>query len=114
MVDYVLDELLPQMPLKIVHNSMLMIYSLIWPMKNRGEADRLRINLETFVIEPFYKFYGEGASTFCLPLYKLMQTLKDIIQFSIMITNTPTVSWALTFDAILIKNYKYRFCTPLQ
>jgi len=72
---YVIKELLPQMDEKNCHNSAIMMYPCIWVMKDNGYSIQARDAFERFVSSKFTQHFPEGASTFCLPLYKPLHIL---------------------------------------
>mmetsp|Transcript_14864 Transcript_14864/g.20999 ORF Transcript_14864/g.20999 Transcript_14864/m.20999 type:complete len:1620 (-) Transcript_14864:2986-7845(-) len=75
---YVIDELMPKMEPRNVHNSAIMIYPTIWIMKDNGLALEARENFKRLVVDAFNEHYGEGAFTFCLPVYEPVLMLLDL------------------------------------
>lgn len=77
----ILDELMPQMDLRNVHNSMIMIYPSIWILKNERMFKKVASYLEIYVFEPFKEHFGEDGKTFTLPLFKPLKTLFSALMF---------------------------------
>jgi hypothetical protein len=67
---YVFDELFPEMEKRNVHNSCCMIYPLLWILKNDNRALEARDYFVRFVMDPFEEYFGDGRSTFCLPVFE--------------------------------------------
>lgn len=67
---YVFDELFPEMEKRNVHNSCCMIYPLLWILKDDNRALEARDYFVRFVMEPFDEYFGDGRSTFCLPVFE--------------------------------------------
>jgi len=54
------------------------IFPALWVMKENGFALEVREYFEEFVCEPYEKYYGEGRSTFFLPMYDPIMMLLDL------------------------------------
>ncbi len=77
--DFILDNLMPQMDLKNVHNSMIMIYPTLWVLKNQNMPERALDALEKFVFKPFDIYFGDKGKTFSLVMFKPLSTLFNIL-----------------------------------
>jgi len=69
---YVIDELMPHMDLQNVHNAFVMLYPVIFILKDNGLelAAEGRALYEKYFGLPFEKYYGNRGHTFSLPIYK--------------------------------------------
>ena len=76
---YVFQELLPKLDPSNVHNSCFVIYPLLWVLKDNGHPLEARDYFIQFVIEPFNEYYGDGRSTFCLPIYDPVLCILDLV-----------------------------------
>lgn len=79
--DKVLNVLLPQMDLKNVHNSVIMIYPLLWIMKNEKMSKKAANAFKKFVTDPFYLHFGNDGKTATLPFFKPIKVLFTISMF---------------------------------
>jgi tetratricopeptide (TPR) repeat protein len=77
---YVFEHLMPKMEMKNVHNSALMLYPLIWVMKDLGKCIEILEIFVKYVVEAFDDYLGEGAFTFCLPIYDPVMMLLDLCE----------------------------------
>lgn len=75
---YIINEIMPKMEPRNVHNSAMILYPVIWAMKENGLALEARETFVQFVAERFREHYGEGASTALLPLYEPILMLLDL------------------------------------
>lgn len=78
--EYIFEHLMPKMDPKNVHNSAIMIYPTIWVMKQERRAMEILELFVSYVVEPFDEYLGEGAFTFCLPVYDPIMMLLDICE----------------------------------
>lgn len=76
--DYIFHHLMPKMDLKNVHNSAIMLYPTVWVMKGLGLYMEMLEIFVNYVVEPFDEHLGEGAFTFCLPVYDPIMMLLDL------------------------------------
>jgi tetratricopeptide (TPR) repeat protein len=76
--DYIFEHLMPKMDIKNVHNSAIMLYPTIWVMKDLGLYMEMLEIFVNYVAEPFDEYLGEGAFTFCLPVYDPIMMLLDL------------------------------------
>jgi hypothetical protein len=75
---YVMEEIMPKMEKRNVHSSFMIMYPIMWVLKENGFALEAREYFEEFVCEAYTEFYGEGKSTFFLPLYDPVLMLLDL------------------------------------
>lgn len=80
MCKYVFDILMPKMEMRNVHNSALIIYPTIWVMKDLGRCMEVLEIFVKYVVEAFDEYLGEGAFTFCLPVYDPVMMLLDLCE----------------------------------
>mmetsp|Transcript_237 Transcript_237/g.578 ORF Transcript_237/g.578 Transcript_237/m.578 type:complete len:181 (+) Transcript_237:1-543(+) len=66
------------MQLKNVHNSCILLYPTIWVMKDHGQCSEMLEIFVKYVVEAFDEYFGEGAFTFCLPIYDPVMMLLDL------------------------------------
>ncbi len=104
----VLDMIMPQMDLKNVHNSIIMIYPIIWILKNERMPQRAASSLDTFVFKPFDKYFGENGYTICLQIFKPLHALFHILvlmetqQDTAVEVDPSLISWALESKCLFI------------
>jgi len=79
LADYIESHLMPKMDPKNVHNSIVMIYPILWILKDNGMAERARSMFMRFALEPFKKFFGEDGTTPFLPSFRPFEVLIDIV-----------------------------------
>jgi hypothetical protein len=77
---YVFKNLMPKMAMRNVHNSALMLYPTIWVMKDLGRCMEALEIFVKYVVEAFDEYLGEGAFTFCLPVYDPVMMLLDLCE----------------------------------
>ena len=77
---YVFENLMPKMPVRNVHNSALMLYPTMWVMKDLGRSMEALEIFVKYVVEAFDEYLGEGAFTFCLPVYDPVMMLLDLFE----------------------------------
>jgi len=80
MCEFIFEHLMPKMNLRNVHNSALLIYPTIWVMKSQNRCLEMLDLFVKYVVEPFDEFLGEGAFTFCLPIYDPIMMLLDLCE----------------------------------
>lgn len=77
----ILDDVMPQMDLKNVHNSMIMIYPVLWILKNEKMYGKALSTLERYVFEPFNEHFGKDGKTFSLPMFEPLKALFSILMY---------------------------------
>jgi len=76
--DHIEYIIMPKMDPKNVHNSAVMVFPIIWILKDNGMVERSMNILENFVQKPFDEFFGEDGSTPFLPAFKPFKILLEI------------------------------------
>mmetsp|Transcript_20356 Transcript_20356/g.23384 ORF Transcript_20356/g.23384 Transcript_20356/m.23384 type:complete len:1580 (-) Transcript_20356:160-4899(-) len=79
--DLILNSIMPRMDPKNVHNSMMMIYPVLWILKNERLPQRAASALEQFVFKPFHLHFGDGGKTFSLVMFAPLRTLFSILMY---------------------------------
>ena len=103
--DLILDDIMPRMDLKNVHNSMIMIYPLIWILKNEILPKKAALILERFVFEPFRLHFGTEGKTFSLVMFKPLKALFDILIYlegDVDVLDETLIPYALEDDSLII------------
>lgn len=75
---YIVNELIPLMDLRNVHNSCMIMFPVIWTLRDNGYAVEARNHFTRIVVDSFDEHYGDGRSTFCLPVYDPILMLLDL------------------------------------
>ena len=75
---YIVDNLMPKMEERNVHNSCMMLWPVLWVMKAMGLALEARDYFNRFVVMPFKKHFGDGGSTWALATYEPTLMLLDL------------------------------------
>lgn len=68
--NFVIEQLLPNMDIRNVHNSLVLLWPLYLVLKERGETKKMRMLLDTYLFKPFDEYFGDGRTTVFLSLYK--------------------------------------------
>ena len=103
----VLDHIMPQMDLKNVHNSMIMIYPILWILQSEKMPQRALLALEQFVFEPFGLYFGEKGKSPLLVLYKPLKALFSNLMFmlgEIDSFDDDLIAWACQPDTLNFVN----------
>lgn len=82
LIDHIINNLMPKMDPKNVHNSMVSIYPAIWILKDNGKAEVSKEIFLKFVLGPFNEFFGEGGKTPFLPTFRPVETLLDLVLYA--------------------------------
>ena len=69
---------MPKLEKRNVHVSFMIIFPVLWVMKDNGFALEARDFFDDFVCEAYTEYFGEGRSTFFLPLYDPVMMLLDL------------------------------------
>ena len=75
---YIINDLMPKMDSRNVHNSFMIMYPVVWALKDNGLALRARTHFIRFVVAAFDEFYGNGRSVFALPIFDPILMLLDL------------------------------------
>lgn len=76
--DSVVSEIMPLMEPSNVHNSCVILYPLLWVLKDNGMALKAKQVFMKYVIDAFDLYFGEGATTFSLKLFNPILMLLDL------------------------------------
>jgi len=93
---HVINELLPKMDPRNVHNSFCMIYPLLWILKDNGYPLEARDHFIHFVVDAFDEHFGEGRSTASLALFDPIMMVLDLARKVPVEGFDQYVEWALT------------------
>lgn len=94
----IINDMMPQMDLKNIHNSAIMMFPLLWILKNERMSKKAANAFDKYVIDPFYLHYGKNGKTFTLSLFKPIKVLLSISMFlegHIKKLDANFFSWAL-------------------
>ena len=75
---FVCEELMPKIEKRNVHAAFLIMFPVIWVMKDNDFAIEARDFFNEYVCEAYTDFFGEGRSTLFLPLYDPVMMLLDL------------------------------------
>jgi hypothetical protein len=77
---FVIDELMPKMDIRNVHNATVMLYPVIFIMKDNGLdlAIEARSLFQQYFGTPFHAYFGDGGRTFFLPVFKPIMMCFDL------------------------------------
>lgn len=95
---YVINELLPKMDSRCIHNSFMMIYPLLWILKENGYAQQARDHFSRSVVDAFTEYFGEGRSTSFLPVFDPIMTVLDLASGLKGSAFNSYVEWGLNDD----------------
>jgi hypothetical protein len=76
--DFVLDSLMPMMEATNVHNSCVILFPVIWILKDCGMALKARDVFSKYVVSAFKKYFKDGATTFALNLFEPILIVLDL------------------------------------
>eukprot|EP00554_Chaetoceros_debilis_P009004 CAMPEP_0194101608 /NCGR_PEP_ID=MMETSP0150-20130528/2290_1 /TAXON_ID=122233 /ORGANISM="Chaetoceros debilis, Strain MM31A-1" /LENGTH=1615 /DNA_ID=CAMNT_0038788273 /DNA_START=63 /DNA_END=4907 /DNA_ORIENTATION=- len=105
-VDHIINNLMPKMDPKNVHNSIVTIYPAIWILKDNGKSEKAREIFMKFVLEPFTEYFGEDGSTPFLPAFRGLEILLDLVVYmegKASGFDEGYYDWALDFSNLEIK-----------
>lgn len=75
---FVVEELIPKIELRNVNATFLILFPIMWVFKENGFAIEARDFFDEYVCEAYTEYFGEGRSTFFLPLYDPVMMLLDL------------------------------------
>lgn len=75
---FVLEEIMPKIEKRNVHATFLILYPVMWVLKDNDFAIEARDFFDEYVCESYTEYFGEGRSTFFLPLYDPVMMLSDL------------------------------------
>lgn len=105
-VDHIINNLMPKMDPKNVHNSIVTIYPAIWILKDNGKSEKAQEIFMKFVLEPFTEYFGEDGSTPFLPAFRGLEILLDLVVYmegKSKAFDEGYYDWALDLDNLEIK-----------
>jgi len=99
---FVIGKLMPKMDRSNVHQSFMVMYPVVLVMKSYDVAVQARKHFDRLVVKPFGTFFGEGKSSFFLPVYEPIMMLLHLASFSDMDEDTleEYTEWALDRDRL--------------
>jgi hypothetical protein len=106
--DMVLDELLPQMQPRDTYCSFLLLYPILWVLKDNGMALRARNVFDEYVVKRSSKVLDERAVTPDKPLHMPILALLD------MFGTSCTTGKIETYSEWVLVDRNGRFCTELN
>jgi hypothetical protein len=74
----VLEEIMPKIEKRNVHAAFLIMFPVMWVMMDNDFAIEARDFFDEYVCEAYTEYFGEGRSTFFLPLYDPVMMLLDL------------------------------------
>uniref|UniRef100_A0A7S0GE41 Uncharacterized protein n=1 Tax=Proboscia inermis TaxID=420281 RepID=A0A7S0GE41_9STRA len=74
-IDFILDNLLPKMPKKNVHNSFMILFQSLWVLKDRGHVRLAEFVFVKHIYDRFNEYYSKGSSTFFYVVYEPIRVL---------------------------------------
>lgn len=75
---FLIEEIMPKIEKRNVHASFLIMYPIVWVMKENGFALEAREYFDEYVCAAYAEYYGGGRPTFFLPLYDPILMLLDL------------------------------------
>lgn len=76
--DVVMNELLPKMNPRNVHNSCVLLLPIFWILRDHEKASLVKDAFQERVVDAFKEYYGEGGSTPIMYLHSPMLMLLDL------------------------------------
>lgn len=106
-INEIIDSLLPCMDLKNVHNSMCILYPIIWVLRMNKQYTRVHDLLFKYAFEPFDQYYGKDGFTPMKPTFKGLKVLLDIdlyLEGNIDKIDDEYYTWAMDMKNLVIKD----------
>lgn len=99
---HVIGKLMPKTDRSDVHQSFVMMYPVVLVMKDTGVAVQARKHFDRLVVKPFSAFFGEGKSSFFLPVYEPIMMLLHLVGAPDLDEDTleEYAEWALDRDRL--------------
>ena len=99
---FVIGKLMPKMDRSDVHQAFVMMYPVALVMKDTGVAVQARKHFDRLVIQPFSTYFGEGKSSFFLPVYEPIMMLLHLVGFPDLDGDTleEYMDWAMDRDRL--------------
>jgi len=78
--NHIVEYLMPKMDITNIHNSVIMLYPILWIMKDNGLVVQGRNAFRKYILQAFHEhvYCKTGGSTFCYPLFKPIEVLLDL------------------------------------
>jgi hypothetical protein len=76
---FVIGKIMPKIDHSDVHQSFVLMYPVVLVMKDTGVAVQARKHFDRLVVKPFSTFFGEGKSSFFLPVYEPIMMLLHLV-----------------------------------
>merc|ERR1712051_203146 len=86
---------------------MIMIYPVLWILKNENLPEKAALALEEYVFAPFQKYFGEEGKTFSLVLFKPLKALFTILMYMKVESKSfdkSLIKWALEEQSLIISS----------
>lgn len=96
LVRFILEQILPKMDPRNVHNMVMLILPLVKVMKEDGQYQEARDLFEEHVCKNFALYFGDDGKTPCLVIFKPIMYLLDI---NIHGSNTPNLNEIIEWSA---------------
>lgn len=86
--DYIIANLMPKMDIMNFHNSFMMLYPILWIMKDNGLVAQASSAFSKYVVEAFERYSLEGAST---PGSSFFEPIKILLDLCVNVPFTETI-----------------------
>jgi len=88
-INHILWHIIPKMDINNIHNSFILFYPILWIMKDQNMVEQARSTFRKYVLEAFEeKYKREGGSTPCLPFFKPIDILLDLVVNDLSVETT--------------------------
>ena len=110
-IEYIINELMPKMDQRDVHNAFVILLPLVWVLLDKGDARRAEVIFLQYVCDNYDKFYGDdsSSSTYYFYLYKplrfLLRLACDTKERSTDVQYEDIESWIFSDDFCTIQRY---------
>ena len=74
-VDFLMDHILPSQEERNTHNMFMILFPVVWVLKNHGKALQAKELFEGYIVKRFIDFYGEGGRTWSLRFFDMVLIL---------------------------------------
>uniref|UniRef100_A0A7S1BMB6 Phosphodiesterase n=1 Tax=Corethron hystrix TaxID=216773 RepID=A0A7S1BMB6_9STRA len=74
-IKYILEEIMPMMPIQNVHNSLIILCPILWVLMDKQKSQEAETIFVTYVYDRFYEVYGKNSTTYYFSMYKPLRTL---------------------------------------
>lgn len=99
LLQFVLEEILPKMDKKNVHNTVMLILPVVKVMKEDGKFEEARQLFENHVCRNFALYFGDDGTTPCLVIFKPIMYLLDVNMYGEDMPNlNEVIEWAAGDD----------------